>query len=460
MQNSNTPVDILINNAQIITMNNERQELYDASIAVDRGKILALGPTPELKNQYLPRREIDASGMLALPGLINAHNHLFQTMCRGLGDGSDISDWAERAIWPVALFLNEPACEVAASLACIEMVESGTTTVVDSHYLHADPDSQNGIAKACLDSGIRAILGRASFDLTNVPEPFRETPETAVKGAENFIHKWNGKGNRLIVRPEVMNEIQASREMILKLRNLSREVGSGFHMHAASSRSRPEWLKKKVGFRTIEYLNHLGILGPDVVLAHSIWLNEEEKKLMAESGTAVSHNPISNQYLADGVAPVPEFLQMGIRVGIGTDGAGSNNSQDMFEVMKATALLHKVHNLRADLMDAPEVLELATIKGAEALGIDSITGSLEPGKSADILLVCLNCPGMIPCYSIASNLVYAASSRIVDTVIIEGQIVVEKGECVSVNRKETLNEAQELEGYIKARIVKISSNSN
>jgi 5-methylthioadenosine/S-adenosylhomocysteine deaminase len=299
---------------------------------------------------------------------------------------------------------------------------------------------------------MRAVLGRASFDLPSVPEPFRETPETAVRATEEFMEKWNGKGNRLIVRPEAMNEVQASREMILRLRELSREARSGFHMHAASSRSRLEWLKKEVGFRSIEYLDHLKVLGPDVVLAHCVWLNDEEKRMMAESQTAVSHNPVSNQYLADGVAPVPEFLEMGIRVGIGTDGAGSNNAQDMFEAMKAAALLHKVHNLRANVMGAPEVLELATVKWAEALGIDHITGSVEPGKRADILLVSRNSLGMIPCYSIASNLVYSASSKVVDTVIIEGKIVAEKGECVSLDKKDVLKEAVRLEKFLKMKM--------
>lgn len=445
-------IDILISDTQIMTMDDQRRTLNGASIAVNAGEILQIGPARELKKRYKARHNIDASEMLALPGLINGHNHLFQTMCRGLGDGFDISDWAQRAIWPLAPFFDESVCKVAALLACIEMIESGTTTVVDSHYLHHDPNAQDHIAQACLDSGIRAILGRAAMDSTSVPKPFRETPEDAVSATERFLQKWNGKANRLMVRPEAMNEVQASTEMILKLRRLSREAKIGFHMHAASSRSRPENLKREVGFRTIEYLNHLGVLGPDVVLAHGIWLNEQEIKFIADSGTAIIHNPVSNQYLADGIAPVPKYLDMGIRVGIGTDGAASNNAQDMFEVMKTTALLHKVHNLRADLMDASEVLELATIKGAQALGIDNITGSLEPGKRADILLVSLNCLGMIPCYSVVSNLVYSASSRIVRSVIIEGRIVAENGKCVSVDRTEVMNEARKLETFLKTKI--------
>jgi 5-methylthioadenosine/S-adenosylhomocysteine deaminase len=223
-------------------------------------------------------------------------------------------------------------------------------------------------------------------------------------------------------------------------------------MHAAANRQRTKELEKEVGFRAIEYLDHLGVLGPDVVLAHCVWVNEEERELIAESGTSVIHNPISNSFAAEGVAPVPQFIDVGIKVGLGTDGAASNNSLDMFEVMKTTALLHKVHFLRADLMDALQVLEMATINGAKALGIDNITGSLEPGKKADILLLNFDCPRMIPCYSIASNLVYSASSSVVDTVIIGGRIVAKDGRCISLERTEVMKEARSLEDYLKTRI--------
>jgi len=443
--------DVLINDAHIISMDPERRELYHSSIAVDAGVILEIGPTSEVKKRYIPRREIDASRLLALPGLINSHNHLFQVMCRGLGDGSNLSNWAQRAIWPLAPFFNESACEIAARLACIEMIESGTTTVVDSHYLHGDPCAQEGIARACFDSGIRAILGRAAMDSSSVPEPFREVPRDAVRATEHFIHRWNGKGNRLLVRPEAMNEVMASQEMILRLRELSREAGTGFHMHAAEERSRPETLEKSVGLRTIEYLDHLNVLGSDVVLAHCVWVNQGERRLIAESGTSVVHNPISNQFLADGVAPIPQLADMGVKVGLGTDGAASNNSLSMFEVMKSAALLHKVHNLRSDLMDASQVLGMATVGGAAALGINMV-GSLEPGKRADIVLMDLDSPCMIPCYSTSSNLVYSASNSVVHTVLVEGCVVAESGRCVSLDRAETIREARNLERYFKERL--------
>jgi 5-methylthioadenosine/S-adenosylhomocysteine deaminase len=452
MASFEVPIDLLVNDARILTIDDRRRELHGSSIAVSAGEILEIGPTPDLKKRYNARREIDASRMLALPGLINAHNHLFQVMCRGLGDGSDLSDWAQRAIWPLAPAFDEAACEIASRLACLEMIESGTTTVVDSHYLHRDPGAEDGIARACLDSGMRAILGRAAMDASTVMEPFRETPDQAVKATERFIGAWQGAGGgRLMARPEAMNEVAASRDMILRLRELSREAGTGFHMHISEARSRPELIREETGFRTINYLDHLGVLDSDVVLAHGVWLDEEEIKIIAETDTAIVHNPISNQFLADGVAPIPQMLDMGVRVGLGTDGAASNNSQDMFEVMKGAALLHKVHNLRADLMSALQVLEMATIEGARALGIADIVGSLEPGKRADILLLSMEDPAMIPCYFAVSNLVYSASSRAVHTVIIDGRIVAEEGRCISVDRGEVLKEARELERSLNRR---------
>jgi len=434
-------------------MDSAKRELLDAAIAVNAGKILEIGSAPDVQKRYQAKNEIDASRMLAMPGLVNAHNHLFQVMCRGLGDGSDLSDWAQRAIWPLAPAFDETACEIASRLACLEMIESGTTTVVDSHYLHHDPRGQDGVARACLDSGMRAILGRAAMDASVVAEPFRETASEAVKATERYIGAWHGAGGgRLMVRPEAMNEVTASREMILKLRRLSREAETGFHMHISEARSRPELIRKETGFRTIKYLDHLGVLDSDVVLAHCVWLDEEEMRIIAETDTAVVHNPISNQFLADGVAPIPQLLEMGVRVGLGTDGAASNNSQDMFEVMKGAALLHKVHNLRADLMNALQVLEMATIEGARALGIAGIVGSLEPGKRADILLLTMEDPAMVPCYSAVSNLVYSASSRMVHTVIIDGRIVVEAGSCISMDREEALDEARRLERSLSKRL--------
>jgi 5-methylthioadenosine/S-adenosylhomocysteine deaminase len=330
------------------------------------------------------------------------------------------------------------------------MLESGTTTVVDSHYLHHRPGGHDGIARACLDSGIRAILCRAAMDSSTIADPYRETPQQATDATERFMERWQGAGSgRILVRPEAMNEIAASRELILALRALSRETEAGFHMHVSEARSRPGLIKEMTGYRTIAYLERLGVLGPDAVLAHCVWLDDDELGIIADSDTAVVHNPVSNQFLADGVARVPRLGQMGVRIGLGTDGAASNNSQNMFEVIKSAALIHKVHNLQADLMNPMQVLEMATIEGAKALGISESVGSLERGKQADIVLLNLVSPGMVPCYSLVSNLVFGDVSRSVDTVVIDGKIVVEDGRCTSMDRDMVLTKARALEQRIR-----------
>lgn len=438
------PIDLLIHDATVFSMDARRRVRPHTSIAVSRGRILALGDPAALADRYTPCRTIDASRSLAIPGLINGHNHLFQIPCRGLGDGHDLRTWAGRAIWPFAPLLDRAACRLAASLACIEMIESGTTTVVDSHYLHAISDAQDGIAEGCLDAGIRAILGRAAMDTGPVPAPFLASVGDTLRATERFIERWNGVGGRLLARPEAMNEITASRHLIQELRRLSRGAGVGFHMHAAEERGRPERLERETGFRTVAYLDHLGVLGPDVVLAHCVWLSAHEMAVLAATGTNVVHNPVSNQFLADGVAQVPEVRRRGVSVALGTDGPASNDSLDMFGVMKSAALLHKVATMRSDVIRAWDVLEMATIGGARALGIDALVGSLEEGKRADIVLLALETPAMVPLHSIASNLVYSASGRVVDVVVIEGRVVAEAGRCVTLDRPQIIRDAAAL----------------
>ncbi len=435
------PIDLLISGAAVLRMDRGRTLSPDTAIAIDAGKILELGVTPDLRGRYAPRREIDASGHLAMPGLVNGHNHLFQVLCRGLGDGHDLSDWASAAIWPIAAHLDREACEVAAQLACIEMIESGTTCVVDSHYVHGGSDSHDGIASACLASGIRAVLCRAAMD-TGVPEQFRESVAQAVDATERFAAAWHGRANRLLVRPEAMSEAAASAPMIQALRQVARDMGAGFHMHASEVAWRPEQLQRDVGCRTIEYLDQLGVLGRDVVLAHCVWLSDHEMDVLAGAGAGVVHNPVSNGVLGDGIAPVPGLRARGVAVALGSDGAASNDAMDMFEVMKSALVLHRAAARRVSSLPAYDVLEMATTEGGRALGLDALIGSLEPGKRGDVVLLSLDAPRMVPRHSLTTNVVLSASSRLIDTVIIEGRVVAERGQCTSLDRGAVVREAE------------------
>lgn len=442
-------VDILVANAGVLLAGATLEPLLGQSVAIIGARIVDIGPAGLLENRYIARRRIDASRHVVLPGLVNGHTHLFQVFCRGLGDGHDLTTWADHAVWPLAPYLDASIMRLAAHLACIELIETGTTTVVDSHYLHSASGAADAIAQGCWEAGVRAILCRAAMDSGPVPARFRESVNQALEATERFMERWHGKGGRLSVRPEALNEVTASRELILGLRALSRQAGTGFHMHAAETRSRVEALKRTKGLPTIAYLNHLGVLGPDVVLAHCVWVEEEEQAMLGDTGTGVVHNPVSNQFLADGIAPLPALLKRGVRVALGTDGAASNDTLNMFEVMKTTVLLHRVANLRADVLAAREVLMLATIGGARALGIDKVTGALEVGRRADLLLVRLDTPGCIPWHAVLPNLVYGGAGRGIDVVIIDGRIVAEGGRCVSLDRKEVLREAETVGKWLR-----------
>jgi 5-methylthioadenosine/S-adenosylhomocysteine deaminase len=445
-----TPIDLLISSATVLRMDSGRTLSPDTSIAIDAGEILELGGAREVRGRYAARREIDASGHLAMPGFVNGHNHLFQVLCRGLGEGHDLSDWASAAIWPIAAHLDREACEVAAQLACIEMIESGTTCVVDSHYLHGSSNGLDGIASACLASGIRAVLCRAAMDV-GVPTEFRESVAEAVGATERFAAVWEGRANRILVRPEAMSEAAASADMIRALRQVARDMGAGFHMHASEVAWRPEQLEREVGCRTIEYLDRLGVLGREVVLAHCVWLSDQEMDVLARTGTSVVHNPVSNGVLGDGIAPIPSLRTRGVAVGLGSDGAASNDAMDMFEIMKSTLLLQRATTYRVRSLPAYDVLAMATCEGARALGLDTRIGSLEPGKRADVVLLSLDAPRMVPRHSLPTNVVLSASSRLVDTVIIEGRIVAEGGQCTSLDRGAVVREAEAVGRRLRQR---------
>jgi 5-methylthioadenosine/S-adenosylhomocysteine deaminase len=442
-------VQLIVEGAQLVTMDTRRRVLDDHSIAVDEGTIIDIAPADQIRTRYRAQQSINASTLLALPGLVNSHAHLFQLACRGLGSGSPLSEWTEKAIWPVAARLDGESCEAFATLSCVELIESGVTTIVDSHYLHRDEETQEAVARACLGAGVRAILGRASADLV-VPRAFRESPEVALGRTERFMARWNDRAGRISVRPEALNEVACSPEMITSLHRFAAAAGVGFHMHASETRERTEGLAAKHGRRTIEYLEHLGVLGPGVLLAHCVWLTANEIEVLRRTGASVAHNPISNAFLADGIAPMRELLRAGVPVGLGTDGAASSDALDMFEVMKAALLFQRVRTGDANAVEPYDILAAATIGAARAIGLGDATGSLEIGKKADILLLSLDSPRTTPARNVVTTLVLNGCAALVDTVIVAGVVVASAGKCVSVDRVAAMSAARDAAATLDA----------
>jgi 5-methylthioadenosine/S-adenosylhomocysteine deaminase len=432
----------LIKNARIITMDPQRRTFDQGAIAIKGSRIVAVGESATLEKEYRDAEIIDAKGMLVIPGLINAHTHLYQILYKGLGDDASLSNWLKKCVYPMSLVLRGKDCYDATMLTAVEMIKGGSTTYVDCHYMNRDLECQDYIAEATKVSGLRGVMGRGTIDSAPAPEELRESIPQAVAECERVIKTYHGTlDGRLSVRVEALNEKLASTEMLRAMRGVANDFGVGINMHIAEASERVKETQERFGMTSIEYAHSLGILGPDALLAHCCWLSEHDKQLLADTHTSVAHNPVSNQYLSDGVAPIPELTKMGVNVTAGPDGACSNNNQNMFDVMKSAALLHKVHYLDPEIMTAAMVFEMVTINAAKAIGMEKDLGSLEVGKYADLAIIDLEQPCMIPCFNPLSNLVYSATPDVVNSTMIHGEMLMRDRELLHIDEKETLAKA-------------------
>ncbi len=414
-------------------MDKKRRVFKDGAVAIDEGKILDVGKTKIIQKEYKADKIIDAKKKVVLPGLINSHIH--SGLIRGTADDMSLEEWLGENIYPMHKVLRPEDAYVAALLSYSECVKSGTTCVLDMYrYMHRCADAAEEV-------GIRAILAPMVADS---PEYGLESFEDNVKLikdkpelAKGRIKVWFGLENLFCVSPE----------LISKATKYARKYGVGIHMHSSvESLEEVETVKKRYGKRSIQIFHDAGMLGPDVVLAHCIWLRQDEIEMLAKTGTHAVHCPTSNMKVPGGVAPVPELIDAGVNVGLGTDGLKENNNFDMLEEMKFAALLHKVNKLDATTMPANQVLEMATINGAKALGLEEEIGSIGEGKKADIITVDLHKLHLTPVlfgefFNAVSHLVYAANGADVNDVIIDGKIVMEDRKLKNVNEDKIIEEA-------------------
>ena len=443
---------LLVRGALVLTMDPAGTLHRDGAVLIDGAHIRAVGPAAELAREAGITSVVGGDHHLVMPGLVNAHNHCFQTLYRGLGDGHALAEWSARTVLPLSRGLGRAEAAAGAALACLEMALGGTTSFVDSHYIHVDREAFDGVAETVAASGLRALLGRAAVDASVIPEPFREDPAVAEREAERAIERWHGAASgRVRVRPEALSERTATPAMIEAMARAGRRAGTGFNMHLAESQQAVEHVRASHGCTSLRLLERLGALGPDVLLAHCVWLDEDDLDLLARSRTGVSHNPVSNQYLTTGVAPAAGMVRRGAVVGLGTDGAVSNDSLDMFGVMKACGLLQKITTRDAGAMPAERIVRMATIDGARAIGLAEETGSLEPGKRADLITLSLLRPELTPLHRVYETLVYAAGPAAVDTVIVDGRVIVDSGRMTTLDVSTVLAEARAAAGRLASR---------
>jgi len=415
---------IVVYNGTVLTLDAEDTIVDGGAVAIVGDEIVAVGPTDTLLDRYPAASRIDAAGGIVLPGLINAHTHVPMVLFRGLADDLELMDWLENHIFPAeAEYVDEAFGRWGTRLACLEMLRGGITTFVDMYYF------EEAIAEEADRCGMRAIVGETLIDF---PAPDNATWEEAVASMRSFADRWK---NHPRISPAVAPHAPytVSADHLRAAYALAEELNLPMLIHLAEDRSEVEQLMASTGMTPVTYLDDLGILSARVHAAHVVWPTASEIELLARRGVGVAHCPQSNMKVAAGIAPVPKMLAAGIAVGLGTDGAASNNDLDLWEEIDTAAKLHKVASLDPTALDARQALRMATIEGARALDLDQQIGSLEPGKRADLIVVRTDAFHQQPHYDPYSLLVYSTKASDVDTVIIDGRVVVEDGEVLSLD---------------------------
>jgi 5-methylthioadenosine/S-adenosylhomocysteine deaminase len=443
-------VSLLVSGGCVATMNVDRDVFLDGAVAVDGDRIVAVGKRSEIEAAFAGGEVVEATDCIVLPGFVNAHTHAFQTLYRGLGDDLLVFDWLKQMIYPLSRNLRSEHAYAGTRLACLEMIKSGVSSFTDSFYVIQDPDSIDRVAEAAGESGLRAVLGRASSDRGDRPDDFNEPPARAVAETERLVRTWHGeKDGRIQVCAEALYTLFATPDLVAGLREVAERHGLGFHMHAGEALEEAREIRRETGSTIVAYLASIDALGPNVLLFHAVWMSGPDIELLAESETSIANCPVSNAYLANGVAPVPAMLRRGVNVALGTDGAASNNSQNMVECLKAAVLVQKAALLDEQALSAETALEMATINGARALGLSGV-GALEPGSKADIAIVDLRSANATPAIKPISTLVYTTQASDVRTLIVDGRIVMRDREVLTMDEREVIGLAREAARHLVA----------
>jgi len=427
-------VDIVVTGGTVITMAGPNIE--NGAVAIDKGSIVAVGKSADIAKRFAGAETIDAHGNAILPGFVNAHTHVPMTLFRGIADDRDLMDWLQHFIFPAeAKNVDRDFVRWGTRLAAAEMIASGTTTFTDMYYFESD------IAAEAKKAGLRGVLGETMIDF---PAPDNKTWDAAVAYIREFVKRWHG--DRLItpaLAPHAPYTV--SRAHLEQVRALATELHAPILIHVAETKGEGSQIKDNTaGLSPAAYLDSIGFLGHDVVAAHAIWLTADDIRMLAAKRVGIAHCPESNMMLASGVAPVVDLRHANAALGLGTDGpAGSNNNLDMIEEAASAARLQKITRGDPKALSARDVLEMATIGGARALGMEDRIGTLEAGKRADVIVIDLQSPKTQPVYAVESAIVYAASGSAVVTTICDGKVLMRNRKVLTVDVAAAVKKAKE-----------------
>lgn len=448
---------MLVSGGTVITMDAHRRVIKNGAVRIRDNRIEQVGKADELRKSGGADVQIDADGMVIIPGLIDTHVHLAQALIRGCADDTELIGWLQKFVWPLQGNFDARDGKASAELCMLEMIKSGTTTFLES-LLHSRYGF-DGIANSLQESGMRGVLSKTVMGLPSyggkesIMHPgMIEDAQTTLRDVEAHFKRWNGAANdRIKVWYGARSLGGCTPELFSQIATEARKLGTGITMHLSEVKEDVKYTQENFGMMPAEFMKKLGFVGPNVVFVHGVWLTEKEWAILAEKGATLAHCPSSNMKIASGIAPIPEMIRAGVNVSLGCDGGPSNNCYDMIREMKTASLLQKARLLDPLVMDAETVLEMATIRGAKALGLQDEIGSIEVGKKADLALVSMNKPHLTPVHNPVSHLVYAAEGSDVDTVIVDGKLVMEKRIVKTLDEELVLQEANERGGKLLER---------
>ena len=433
-------VDFVISGGIVVTMDEKDSIIADGAVAIDGSDIVAAGKTESITSAFRGRRVIDARGSLVMPGLVNSHTHAAMTCFRGIADDLDLMDWLSNYIFPAESRNVDPELAYWGSLlACAEMIRSGTTTFCDMYIF------EDETARAASQAGVRCLLGEVLFDF---PSPNIKTPEEGLRYTEMLLKKWAGDPLvNIMLEPHALYTCSAP--LLQDAKALADAYGVPVAIHFLENMTEPGLIQEKRGRRAIDFLNDIGYLDDRFFIFHGVYMDDEDIRAFADHGCKVVHCPESNMKLASGVAPVSRMLEAGIVVGLGTDGCASNNNLDLFQEIDTAAKLEKSVRLDPTIMPARTVLRMATCDGAKVLGLDHLVGAIRPGMKADLLMINLDKPHLTPMYSEYSHLVYVVNGSDVDTVFINGKLVMENRNLLTIDVREAMARVRRIAQRVK-----------
>ncbi len=422
--------DLLIKNAVILTVNTKNEVIKNGGVVITDNIITQVGSMDRLKD-YTAEEELNAKGMVLMPGFVNTHTHLSMTLFRGVADDVPGINWLP-IIWSIEKNINEDFCYYGALLGCLEMIKSGTTCFADQYWF------MDRVATAVKESGLRADLAQGILELNDPNKGARELKESV-----EFASKWNGAVNgRISCRLGTHSIYTCSPSLLQQSREAADKAHVGIHIHVAEAPNEPQMAKEKFGDTSITHLENLGILKNDVLAAHCVYVNDNDMDIMRKTNTSVAHCPSAMMKYGNEIAPVPNLLVKKVTVGLGTDGCGSNNNLDMLEEMRIAALVHKMIKKESTILTIPQMIQMTTIHGAKALGLSKDIGSVEEGKKADLILLDFKQPHLVPYHHYPSHIVYSAFGSDVNSVIIDGKVILRDRKVLTLDESSIIENAQ------------------